>query len=93
MLRANVVGNLIKPMLHFHTPKTSENQSFLIISRAIEMDDWFIMVYLILHTNAAGNPIKPVFHFYTATTSENQWFCNIFSSYREEKLTCKELIL
>ena len=28
MLHTYVVGNLIKPMLHFYTPKTSESQRF-----------------------------------------------------------------
>ena len=28
ILHTNVVGNLIKPMLCFHTPKASESQKF-----------------------------------------------------------------
>ena len=38
ILHTNVVGNLIKPIFYFYTPKTSESQNLLRFSGGIEMD-------------------------------------------------------
>ena len=56
ILHTNVVGNLIKPMFYFYTPKTSESQRF---SDTFNLYRKEILTYngIRLQTNIAGNLI------------------------------------